>query len=49
MTTPSPKYEIEEWIFWNTKIYKKYQPRPQSNFKKIALAPHDFGENFHLI
>ena len=22
------------------------QPRPQSNFKKIALAPHDFAGNF---
>ena len=26
-----------------------YQPRPQSNFKKIALARHDFAENFYLI
>ena len=26
-----------------------YQPRPQSNFKKIALAPHDFAGNLYLI
>ena len=25
------------------------QPRPQSNFKKIALALHDFAEYFYLI
>ena len=25
------------------------QPRSQSNFKKIALAPHDFAGNFYLI
>ena len=25
------------------------QPRPQSNLKKIALAPHDFAGNFYLI
>ena len=25
------------------------QPCPQSNFKIIALAPHDFAENFYLI
>ena len=25
------------------------QPRPQSNFKKIALAPHDFAGNLYLI
>ena len=25
------------------------QPRPQSNFKKIALAPHDYAGNFYLI
>ena len=25
------------------------QPRPQSNFKKLALAPHDFAGNFCLI
>ena len=25
------------------------QPRPQSNFKKIALAPHDFAGNFYPI
>ena len=25
------------------------QPCPLSNFKKIALAPHDFAENFYLI
>ena len=24
-------------------------PRPQSNFKKIALGPHDFAGNFYLI
>ena len=26
-----------------------YQLRPQSSFKKIALAPHDFAGNFYLI
>ena len=26
-----------------------YQPSPQSNFKKIALASHDFAGNFYLI
>ena len=26
-----------------------YQPCPQSNFKKIALALHDFAGNFYLI
>ena len=25
------------------------QPRPQSSFKKIALAPHDYAVNFYLI
>ena len=25
------------------------QPRPQSNVKKIALAPHDFEGNFYPI
>ena len=25
------------------------QPRPQGNFKKIALAPHDFAGNLYLI
>ena len=25
------------------------QPRPQSNFKKIALAPHHFAGNLYLI
>ena len=25
------------------------QPRPKSNFKKLALAPHDFAVNFYLI
>ena len=25
------------------------QPRPQRNFKKIALAPHDVAGNFYLI
>ena len=25
------------------------QPRPQSNFKKIALARHDCAGNFYLI
>ena len=25
------------------------QPRPQSNFKKITLEPHDFAGNFYLI
>ena len=25
------------------------QPRPQSNFKKITLAPHDYAGNFFLI
>ena len=28
---------------------KVEQPRPQSNFKKIALAPHDFAGNFYPI
>ena len=27
----------------------RIQPRPQSNFKKIALASHDFAENFYPI
>ena len=27
----------------------KSQPCPQSNFKKIALAPHDFAGNVYLI
>ena len=26
-----------------------WQPRPQSNFKKLVLAPHDFAGNFCLI
>ena len=25
------------------------QPRPQSNFKEIALAPDEFAGNFYLI
>ena len=25
----------------------RIQPRPQSNFKKLALAPHDFAGNFY--
>ena len=25
------------------------QPRLQSNFKKLALAPDDFEENFYVI
>ena len=25
------------------------QPRPQSNFKKIVLAPQDFAGNLYLI
>ena len=28
---------------------KKAQPRPQRNFKKIALAPHDFAGKFYSI
>ena len=28
---------------------KEAQPRPRSNFKKIALAPHDFAGNLYLI
>ena len=31
-------------IFWAAT-----QPRPQSNFKKIALAPYGFAGNFYLI
>ena len=27
----------------------RFQPRSQSNFKKIALALHDFAGNFYLI
>ena len=26
-----------------------FQPRPQSNFKRIALAPRDFAGNLYLI
>ena len=28
---------------------RAFQPRPQSNFKTIALAPHDCEGNFYLI
>ena len=37
-------------VFYATAIIKQsLQPRPQSNFKKMALATHDFAGNFHLI
>ena len=31
------------------KLIYYLQPRPQSNFKKLVLAPHDFAGNFYLI
>ena len=30
-------------------IFRKTQPLPRSNFKKLPLAPHDFAGNFYLI
>ena len=30
-------------------VLRSIQPRPQSNFKKVALAPLDYAENFYLI
>ena len=37
------------WISLPKAYTKEDQPRPQSNFKKIALAPHDFEGNLYLI
>ena len=37
-------------VFYATAIIKQsLQTRPQSNFKKITLAPHDFAGTFQLI
>ena len=48
------KEELEEEEELNRKFKnlmskKRLQTRPQSNFKKIALAPHDFAGNLYLI
>ena len=45
-------WEENKIKFWKeTKNWKgnfdTSQPRPQSNSKKIALAPHDFAGNFY--
>ena len=41
------------WFSYKTAIpevnVKTNHPRPQSNLKKITLAPHDFAGNFYLI
>ena len=39
---------IHEYIVDQVYILRM-QPRPQSNFKKIALAPHEHAGNFYLI
>ena len=33
----------------NSFLSSGHHPRPQSNFLKIALTPHDFAGNFYLI
>ena len=43
-------YEVNPFsVFYHNKNQGKLQPRPQSNFKKILLAPHYFARNFFLI
>ena len=36
-------------VLYPHKFQEKLKPLPQSKLKKIALALHDFAENFYLI
>ena len=40
---------LDERVLNPQKRFNPHMHQPQSNFKKIALAPHDFAGNFYLI